>query len=121
MAARKAIVSTPTPNSSMILRKIRGRTTAWAWLMAWATDSRPSDRIGWIVMGGTAVSCRRLAYPVGPTGTVDGSSRRPRVTRGRRARTSGSVLLGDLVELGLRVLLRTGASRLRSATLVGDV
>src|SRR3954467_5913662 len=115
MAARKAIVSTPTPNSSMILRKIRGRTTAWAWLMAWATDSRPSDRIGWTVMGGTAVSCRRLAYPVGPTGTVDGSSCRPPVTGGRRARTAGahrgSVLLRDLVELGLRVLLRTGASR----------
>ena len=70
------MVSTPTPNSSMIARKISGSATAWAWLIAWATDSRPSDRIGWIVMGGTAVWCRRLAYPVGPTGTACGASRR---------------------------------------------
>ena len=32
------MVSTPTPNSSIILRKISGRTTAWAWLIAWATE-----------------------------------------------------------------------------------
>ena len=55
MAARNAIVSTPTPYSSMILRKISGRTTAWAWLTACATDSRPSERIGWIWIGGTRV------------------------------------------------------------------
>ncbi len=46
IAARNAIVSTPTPNSSMMARNISGNTTAWAWLTAWATDSRTSERVG---------------------------------------------------------------------------
>ena len=51
MAARKAIVCTLTSNSMMILRKIRGRMTACAWLTAWAADSSASERMGriWII------------------------------------------------------------------------
>ena len=46
--------STPTVNSSMILMKISGSRTACAWLIAWATDRRPSERIGRMSAAGVA-------------------------------------------------------------------
>src|SRR4051812_30655849 len=91
IAARYAICSTLAPNSSIRPRKMNGVMTACAWLTACATDRRPSERIGRTSISGMPVSCRSLAYLVGPT--RDGMLR-------------SVVLLGDLVQLGLAVLVR---------------
>ena len=45
---------------------MNGVMTAWAWLTACATDRRPSERIGRTSISGMPVSCRSLAYLVGP-------------------------------------------------------
>ena len=63
-AARKAIVSTLIRNSSMIATKISGSRTAWAWLMAWATESSPSERIGRMSVAAIGVWCRILGLPI---------------------------------------------------------
>ncbi len=64
IAARKAMVSTLTPNSSMIATKISGRRTAWAWLMACATESSPSERIGRMSGASMVVWCRIVGLSV---------------------------------------------------------
>jgi hypothetical protein len=60
-AARNAIDSTPTSNSSMIRRKISGSSTACAWLTAWEIASSQSERIGRISGAAIALSCPMLA------------------------------------------------------------
>ncbi len=51
------MVSTLILNSSMIAMKISGSRTAWAWLMAWATESSPSERIGRMSVASIVVWC----------------------------------------------------------------
>ena len=87
-----ATAPTLTPYSSMIARKISGSITAWAWLTACAIDSRPSERIGRIVMADVAAADaagaegadmlrilpHRWPNPLGQPAAGGGSWREPR-------------------------------------------
>jgi hypothetical protein len=83
-AATKAIVSTPTWNSSTTARKIRGRTTAWAWLTAWAIASSQRVRSGRI----SSSAGRERGASVADTATGYGAPRR--AARRGRGRVGGA-------------------------------
>src|ERR1035437_4848779 len=99
-AARNAIVSTLTLNSSMILRKISGSRNAWAWLTAWAIARSQSDFIGWIRGPDRGVSWGSVAGTGSGQGVGRGSVAGSSVLMAAPSRASWTTRLGHSAGVG---------------------